>query len=291
MNDTRLLSFAETLRRPITEVQEYFEYVKALYEEWHTCDGRGYPTFETLHRCFTNLNARLPPQFFTGDINAKVVIISLNSHAGDDRPGAEIDASPFCQTWENYLHFWTNFTYERYDSKGCVAHLIEGISNFDRKLHRFLKGNAGEVTSRDLASWNVFHMELCPIPSTQFTIDAAGIDCLENYLLRSIDAVATKSRSLVLVLNNPVCRMLERLAKKKTIGIERKERQLGKVSTRLKGRRIDYKVFLDGKRSVDIVAVPTFACQALNGALLETYNLLAFTDKERAIIRKALGVK
>lgn len=102
-------------------------------------------------------------------------------------------------------------------------------------------------------------MELCPIPSTKFTIDAAGMDCLENYLLRSNETVATKSRSLVLVLNNPLCRMLKRLAKKKTIGIERKERLLGKISPGLNGRRIDYDVFLDGIRYVNIVTVPTFA--------------------------------
>ena len=175
--------------------------------------------------------------------------------------------------------------------KGCAAHLVNGISNFDRKLHRFLKGNDGEVASGDLAKWDTFHVELCPIPSTKFTIDATGMDCLENYLLRSIEAVATKPRSLVLVLNNPVCRMLERMAKKKTIEIKRTERLLGKVSPRLNGRRIDYEVCLDGKRSVSIIAVPTFANRSLNGVLLETYNLLAFTDKERAIIRKAIGVK
>lgn len=114
MNDKRTTPFSELLRKPITEVNGYFEYVKALYEEWRASDGKIYPTFETLHHCFTNLNSKLPPQFFTGDINAKVVMISLNSHAGDDKPGAEIDASPFCQTWEKYLHFWTNFAYERY---------------------------------------------------------------------------------------------------------------------------------------------------------------------------------
>ena len=291
MNDKRLPSFSELLRKPITEVHGYFEYVKALYEEWHACDGKGYPTFETLHNCFPNLNSKLPPQFFTGDINSKVVMISLNSHAGDDKPGTEIDATPFCRTWENYLHFWTNFAYERYAPKGCAAHLIEGVSNFDRKLHRFLNGNAGDVAHSDLARWDIFHVELCPIPSTQFTINAAGMDCLENYLLRSLEAVAATSRLLVLVLNNPVCRMLKRLAKKKVISIDQQEKPLGKVSTRLDGRRIDYKVSLDEKRSVNIVAIPTFANQALNGVLLETYNHLAFTDKERTIIRKAIGVK
>ncbi len=85
--------------------------------------------------------------------------------------------------------------------------------------------------------------------------------------------------------------MLERLAKKKTIGIERKERLLGKISPGLNGRRIGYEVSLDGIRYVNIVTVPTFANQTLNGVLLETYNLLAFTDKRRAIIKSAIGVK
>ena len=63
--------------------------------------------------------------------------------------------------------------------------------------------------------------------------------------------------------------------------------------TRFKAKRIDYTVKLKnlGEKTLNIVAVPTFASQWMAGELLVEYNQKAFTDEECKILVAAIGIK
>jgi hypothetical protein len=303
-------SFEELLKKSIHCEKEYFEYVKALYDEWNMWikTKENYPSFEELKKFMPELNPDLPPQFFTGDIQSNVVMISLNGHAGDKKKDSEVDATGYCKTWDDYLKFWINFVNNRYALNGS-ANVIQKLSNFDEDLHHFLSGNNSKITSNDLLKWNFFHMELCPFLSNKYSVvKASARQKMMNYLLRVLEAIALHKRDLILVLNGQVCAILDQFIikkhKKKNKNfeedlqvIEKNERsdnliKKNKEKTSSKVKRIDYTVKLMnlGEKTLKIIAVPTFAGQSLAGDLLVEYNKFAFTDEEREIINKAIGI-
>ena len=214
-------SFEKLLENPIQTENDYFDYVEALYNEWHERVIK-YPTFKSMLKCFGSLNPDLPPQFFTGNIKSKVVVISLNGHAGDQC--SEIDATEHCKTWREYKKFWTNFVTKRYKEYkiGPNTQKERPVSSFDAKLHQFLSGKNDKVNSEKLAQWDFFHMELCPFLSRSYPA-SCNIDMMKPYLLRVLDAIALKKRDLILVLNRQICRILDKLKTDNEIDINKQE--------------------------------------------------------------------
>lgn len=302
---TPVSNFEELLNKPIHNEDDYFHYVEALYDEWKK-RVVNYPTFKSMLKCFGCLNPDLPPQFFTGDIKSKVVIISLNGHAGDQR--SEIDATPHCQEWPMYKDYWENFVTKRYKDYKIDPNTKKErpVSNFDAKLHQFLDGRIVDVTSNDLSQWHLLHMELCPFLSSSYS-SSVDIGYIKNYLLRTLEAIALQKREIVLVLNGQICTILDKFIPKKrhtkkneylngdlqVITNIEKSFYLTKKNnekTRFEAKRIDYTVKLKnlGEKTLNIVAVPTFAMQGMAGDLLVEYNQKAFMDEERKIITDAI---
>ena len=292
--------FEELLNKPIKSEKDYFDYVEALYDEWHDRDVNNYPAFNKLNTDMEKLERDLPPQFFTGDIKSRVVMISLNGHAGEQR--SEIDATNHCNTWEEYKDYWINFVMKRYGDNS--KYKDNPLSSFDTKLHHFLSGSNAEVGSEDLAKWNFFHMELCPFLSSSYpVVKASAYKTLTNYLLRVLEVIALYKRDQIIVLNGQVCNLLDRFAQKmkhtKKIEYLNGDLQViknnesnfylikkNKENTSFRARRIDYTVKLMnyGEEPLKIIAVPTFAHKAMAGDLFVQYNQKAFTDEEREII-------
>lgn len=296
--------FEELLNKPIQSEDDYFDYVKALYDEWHDRDVNNYPAFNKLNTDMKILERDLPPQFFTGDIKSSVVMISLNGHSGEQR--SEIDATTHCDTWEEYKDYWINFVMKRYGDNS--KYKDNPVSNFDAKLHHFLTGSNAEVASEDLAKWNFFHMELCPFLSSRYSVvKASTYNKLTNYLLRLLEVIALYKREQIIVLNGQICQLLDRFIPKKRHTkkseyineelqvIKNNERSFhltkkNNEKTRFKAKRIDYTVKLKnlGEKTLNIVAVSTFAHRAMAGELFVEYNQKAFTDEEREIIADAI---
>ena len=299
--------FEELLKKPIKSADDYFDYVKALYDEWHDRDVNNYPAFNKLNTDMKILGRDLPPQFFTGDIKSSVVMISLNGHSGGQR--SEIDATTHCDTWEEYKKYWINFVMKRYGDNS--KYKDNPVSKFDAKLHHFLSGSNAEVASEDLAKWNFFHMELCPFLSSSYpVVKVSAYNKLTNYLLRLLEVVALYKREQVIVLNRQVCQFLDRFTPEKRHTkkseyinkdlqvIKNNERSFHLTKkcnekTRFKAKRIDYTVKLKnlGEKTLNIVAVPTFASQGMAGDLLVEYNQEVFSVKERKILVAAIGIK
>lgn len=112
------------------------------------------------------------------------------------------------------------------------------------------------------------------------------------------------------VLNRQVCQFLDRFTpeKRHTKKSEyiNKDLQVIKNNERsfhltkkcnektcFKAKRIDYTVKLKnlGEKTLNIVAVPTFASQGMAGDLLVEYNQEVFSVKERKILVAAIGIK
>ncbi len=298
--------------------KEYFNYVEALYDEW--CNRIvNYPTFKNMLKCFGSINPDLPPQFFTGDIESDVVMISLNGHAGDKKKDSEIDATIFCKTFVEYFDFWEEFAKNRYSPNG-KANIINQVSYFDQKLHCFISGNTEKAKSEDLAEWNFFHMELCPFLSSSYhSIKKPAQEIMKKFLFRVLDAIALYPRKRILVLNRQVCKILDKLPMKdnndnypeqskdvKELWIQ-KQRLESKPITfnnyKIKAFRIDYKIqhiILDGEAfkendsPLDIIAVPTFAKQSMAGKILIEYGQKAFDEQKHKhdleYLKEAIGV-
>lgn len=277
------MSFNQLLQTPITSEASYFDYVRALYEEWKDRDNNGYPTFKRLSWYFENLDSKVPPHFFTGSIEAPVVIISLNSHSGE-KNDREIDMKDYCETWDDYKKFFTNFPSIRYSKK--VAETVSFLSNFDCKLHRFLSGDAAKPTREALAKWNIFHVELCPIASSSFELKRPD-SYICNYLLRTLEAIALYPRSLVLVINNRVCLLLDKMEKQGFLKLEKEASELTPPGGGIMLRRIDYSITLSGIAPIRIVAAPSYAYQSISHENLIAYGKWIVPN---AVKKQALGL-
>lgn len=282
-------NFEKLLKTPIHNEDGYLQYVRALYEEWNSQNGEtGYPTHRKMSNCIVGLRTDLPPQFFTGDIRSPFVIISLNPHADADGRKTEIYAAKHCQTWEDYLNFWTNFSHKRYAQDGVPRSPDGGLSYFDCKLHRFLSGSTAEVTSEDLSRWNMFHVELFPIASPSF--DVRHIDeSLFPYILRMLEVIALYPRTLVLVLNRKLERLLRKMQRAGMLKLE----DFSSLPITISGKKTRayrqmYTVMLNYTH-VKIVAAKTFAMQGFDGEHLISYSQKCFSDEERVAISQAIG--
>lgn len=281
-------TFETLLNIPIRNEKDFFQYVRALYEEWCTRSKAEYSTLRKLEQKLSGLSAELPPQFFTGDIHSPVVVISLNPHADIKGRKSEIRAADYCKNWQEYLDFWTDFPRRRYAGD---ARSKDGLlSKFDCRLHRFLRGDVSGVTGDDLAQWNMFHMELFPIASSSFTTKDVDAD-LYPFILRSLEAISLFPRDLVLVLNRQLPTLLKRMARNSEIELTEKPESPVQIQGRKsKGARLDYTVKLPNGSCISIVGAPTFAAQGFDGSSLADYSKKLFLPAEHTILQKALGI-
>ena len=289
---SRQPSFEELLNIPIRDEKGYFQYVKALYEEWRDRRNSGYPTLKRLNRRMDKLSAEIPPQFFTGNIHSPVVIISLNPHADRNGGNTEITAADYCQSWEDYRDFWTRFPEHRYAENGMARREDGRLSNFDRKLHRFLSRNAAEVTSNELARWNLFHLELFPIASPGFNNTRNMDDILFPFVLRSLEAVSLYERDLILFLNRQLGDIIRRMARNDCLEI--KGEKVSKIEVKNRKSRCfrrEFHVKLSNGACMKIIGAPTFAAQGFDGSSLAEYGMKFFAENERKAIRKSLGIE
>ena len=284
--------FEKRLFSPIESADDYFACVKALYDEWSDCTGQEWlyeRTCEKLERSIPDLVTRQPPQFFTGDINAEMAMISLNPHINDN---VEIDTIPFCGSWKEYRDFWTDFPRRRYGKNGGAANPNIGLSKFDRRVQHFLSGSDREVTADDLAKWNMFHVELFPIGSEDFKSVRAGAidDYACAYIICMLQALALAKRKLILVLNAQLRKFLRRAAQLKLLdGLE----IVGKRSFSIGRKKVfreDYDVRLMPGQNLKIAAATTFAKKGyLSNAELAEYSKAIFSPEEIKVIKSAVG--
>ena len=336
-NKKPISKFEELLGKPIQinkdrndKYKNYYDYVKSLYYEWmlwrylyEKLIKKWYSSFLTLKKNMPELNPLLPPQFFTGNIESSVVVISLNGHAGDQ--SSEIDATQYCKTWAEYKDFWTNFVTKRYKDYKIDPNTEKerSVSRFDEKLHHFIIGKKVEVNSEVLAKWKLFHIELCPFLSSSYS-SSCKLDELKPYLLRALDAIALKKRKLILVLNREVCKILDslpciddyqknviqesdeiwvRVRPKKRSKNQYPKENMCNWRKNMTPMKINYKIqrmirkgksFKASTKKLDtftITALPTFAHHYMDNDYLEKYNHFALTGKERFILKMAIRGK
>ncbi len=278
--------FKELLHKVIRTKQDYLDYVRAGYEEW-ACGDRH----------------NNPPQFFTGSIESELAVISLNEHTGDAKPKNEVTYTDIIHkdkwNWDVYYQFYSNFCHERYDEDGRAAHQIPGLSNFDRELHCFFSGNL-DPQKEDLARWKIFHAEISHIGTTNYNRPQEETEdrCLS--LLRTLEAISIKKRSLIVLLNREGCILIKKMNRKGMLKAEHIVENDKRFSinpnndnlARRNAERIDYNLTLPNGNSINLIATPTFPLRQVGNrfAFMQRYYQYAFTQEEKKILAAGLGI-
>ena len=275
----RMNTYQELLCKSIACKQDYLDYVRSGFEEW----ARG-------------SRKNNPPQFFTGDINSKLAVISLNPHSGEASPNSEIDYRSYCVSWEKYLSFFSNFCFERYAPCGCAANVINRLSNFDKELHCFFGGKR-VPRQEDLAKWKIFHVEIFHIETTKYTCppNERSQRCLS--LLRALEAISLFERSMVVLLNRDGCNLIETMNRNGIIRatLEKDSKYPiipNKGKPERNARRIDYGITLPNRRFIKLVATPSFPLKQVGNRFdfMERYYQNAFSDEEKKLLAQGLGL-
>lgn len=275
------MSFKELLEKTITSEDDYLSYVKAAFDDWK---NKNYSSAEELAKYIENLNTKSEPHFFYGRLDSDFVILALNPHSDEKKPGSEVKGE--AGNWDEYLKLATDFNKERYLSSGSLYKKVP--SHFDKKCLSFLNkqsySNDDEVNAKLAESHNL-QIELCPFSSPSFSVkkdaNKKELDAiLEKYLLRTLEVINIHKRKWVLVLNSQTCNILDKLSKhnKEGFSIQKESSEQffltkkdGK-ETKKKAKKIVYKVSVNGSEAFKIIAAPTFANQSIGNALAADYG-------------------
>lgn len=285
----KMVSHKNLQMQVINKDQDYIDYVKAAYEEWEQMGKIGNP-----------------PQFFTGSMESNLAVISLNPHAGNAQKNSEIDYNRAMEqhgkewSWDVYYQFYSNFCQERYGDGGIAADQITGLSKFDRELHCFFSGNK-HPTRQDLAKWKIFHVEISYKETPNYKPQQAEKESNCLALLRALEAISLKERSMIILLNNYGCNLIDsrKFQKKLNFNVQREDNGALKYKIiprngELTGfaQRKDYSINLPNGRCIKLVVTPTFPLKQVGNRFdfTERYYNNAFTDEEKNKLAQGLGI-
>ena len=284
-----MASHQDLLTTVIYEDQDYIDYVKSAYDEWEQGGRKGNP-----------------PQFFTGSMESKLAVISLNPHSGDAQQNSEIDYNKAMEkhgrkwSWDVYYQFYSNFCQERYGDGGIASDQIDGLSRFDRELHCFFSGN-NNPTKQDLAGWKIFHVEISYKETPNYRPQQAEKENNCRSLLRSLEAISLRERSMIILLNGYGCSLIDSRKFQRELNFSVQRDDHGDLRYRIiprKGeltgfaQRRDYSIRLPNGRCTKLVATPTFPLKQVGNRFdfTERYYHNAFTDVEKDKLAQGLGI-
>jgi hypothetical protein len=145
------------------------------------------------------------PHFFTGDLNAELVLIHLNPKRNMDKQTKSYSrynsAEAGFQSFEHYLNHYINFGKNHYGEDSKRNHK----SPFDHKQIRFIRPlevlplnspdkfeNLVNVIDKKL------QLELIPFGSNDFNFKKIGISNLRPYINTILDMIATAPRKYII---------------------------------------------------------------------------------------------
>lgn len=146
------------------------------------------------------LNAHQYPQFFTGDLDADVVLVHLNP-----KQSASCDATLPIKTFEEYFDAFRHFGARMYGPGAARTHK----SPFDRKQVRFLRpfglidfvpedSKDADFTNLERVVDRKLQLELIPYESNNFDSKAFSHEIVAPYLERILSVISARPRRFVM---------------------------------------------------------------------------------------------
>jgi hypothetical protein len=191
-----------------------------------------------------HLNHDQPPQFFTGDLDAEIVLVHLNPK--DDLP--TIDGSDPFAAFDDYFDAHRYFGERMYGPSSPRTHR----SPFDLKQIRFLRElgviDFVEERTEDDKYTNLqrviddkLQFELVPYSSQTFTVTGFTTEVLQPHLDRIMAVIATAPRRYVLFCGVVFQRVLSNsIIEQHTFRLQKKDGQLEKQRSRFANLEITY---------------------------------------------------
>ncbi|MDL2241087.1 hypothetical protein LJC69_05625 [Bacteroidales bacterium OttesenSCG-928-K22] len=136
------------------------------------------------------------PQFFTGDINSKIVFIHLNPKRNRDEWNKECNDVDFTAYWDRHAQFGKNY----YGKNSPRTHK----SPFDHKQIRFLKPfnilpfNDDVYHNLEVVADKKLQLELVPFGSPDFIYQRVGKENLQPFINLLLDTILESKREYII---------------------------------------------------------------------------------------------
>jgi hypothetical protein len=249
------------------------DYLKILQKNYNDWNLKGYceeaqkinDKIGTEYFCVSN------PHFFTGDLEADLVLVHLNPKRNKNILTAKYDLekNPF-KTFEDYFQSYRFFGKKHYGIDSPRIHK----SPFDKKQIRFIKPlnilpftNSDIYEDLEIVIDKKLQIELVPFGSNDFDYQKIGLENLEPFIENIINLILSKKRKKVIFCG----RVFQQLLAKYIISEKTHEFRLTKKNgdlTRDFYQFIEITVELNGKNFNAIIA-PQYAKQ---GAPIDEYG-------------------
>jgi hypothetical protein len=167
-----------------------------------------------------HFNHNRPPLYFTGDVDAPLVLVHLNPKQPNATSGRPAASAPF-ETFEDYFDVCRHFGARRYGPDSSRRHK----SPFDHKQIRFLKpfelidfveeeGSDDRLRNLELAIDGKLQLELIPYGSNSFSGRGLTQELLQPHYDRLMSVITARRRAYVIFCGG----VFERLMKPYVIG-------------------------------------------------------------------------
>ena len=137
------------------------------------------------------------PHYFTGDLNAKAVLIHLNPKRNTESWGKRCGYKTFSEYWDYYSNFGKN--------EYGIESERKSKSNFDSKQVRFLKPfnvlpfkNGDDFYNLEIAIDKKLQLELIPYGSPNFNYSKVGVENIKPFINNLLDLLLSSERDLVI---------------------------------------------------------------------------------------------
>lgn len=136
------------------------------------------------------------PQFFTGDIHSKIVLVHLNPKKNQDKWNEKCNDADFDAYWERHALFGN----KNYGKNSPRTHK----SPFDHKQIRFLKPfgilpfNEDAYHNLEVVVDKKLQLELVPFGSPDFIYQRVGIENLQPFINLLLDTILESKREYII---------------------------------------------------------------------------------------------
>jgi len=234
---------------------KYLKIIKQTYEQW---GEKGYCEEAVL------LNSKIgmqyfdtaSPHFFTGDINAEIVLVHLNPKRASENFGGRNKFSDF----NDYLSHHVNFGKLHYGVNSPKKHK----SPFDHKQVRFLKPfdalpfkENDKYHNLEIVVDKKLQIELIPFGSPDFNYSFIGQENINPFIERILSLIQLKERKYVIFCGKVFVELLKpyiRKSKTYTFKLTKKNGDKTIHDYNVISIEIEY-----NEKIIDVVIAPQFA--------------------------------
>jgi len=251
-------------------MEEFMEFVKSNFENWYL-NSKCNLAIELNKKIGEEYFCESNPHFFTGDLNADLVLIHLNPKRNKNKLTGkyDIEKSKF-DSFDSYFDYFRNFGKYNYGPSSERSHK----SPFDKKQIKFinqlnlipLNGNDAFKDLENVIDKKL-QLELIPFGSENFNYNKIGIDNIKPFINNLLSIISSKKRKQIIFCGRVFEEILKSYIienKTHTFKLTKKDGSLTKNDYQF----IEIKINFNNK-IFDSVIAPQYATQ---GMPLEEYG-------------------